>query len=242
MTRAQIKSWLHEMSAHLTGTTVGVRTREQVVALTFDDGPDPHWTPQLLEILTRHQARATFFVLGKSVSRWPDLTRRLVAEGHAIGNHTWDHPSLPLLTWRGRRAQIAWTAEALAEFGGTQLFRPPYGHQTLASQLSTVATGHRVVGWSCLARDWRDDPAEAMVARIESQMKPGAIVLFHDRLFTTHDRRFEDRTESLRAVDQLISRHPDWRFVTVPELLRFGSARRRHEYTRPNMEWLRQQV
>lgn len=242
MTRAQLKTWIHESTAQFTGTTVAVRTDQKVAALTFDDGPDPQWTPLLLDVLARHKARATFFVLGKSVQRWPDLTRRLVSEGHALGNHTWDHPSLPLLTWRGRRAQIGWTADVLADFGGTTLFRPPYGHQTLASQLSTVASGHRVVGWNSLARDWRDDSAEAMVARIETQMTPGSIVLFHDRLFTTNDRRFEDRTESFRAVDQLIAGHPDWRFVTVPELLTCGPARRRHEYTRPNLEWLRQLV
>lgn len=233
---------LVELSAQLTGTTIGVATREPAVALSFDDGPDPAWTPRVLEVLERHGARGTFFMVGKSVVRWPEVVQRVVDGGHALGNHSWDHPSLPLLRGRARRAQIRWTADALATHGGTRLFRPPYGHQTPGSQLSAALGGHRVIAWDCIAEDWLDDPAEVLVARVERRLRPGSIVLFHDRLYTTIDHRFEDRTPTLEAVEQLLERHPDLRFVTVPELLRLGPARKWHWYQRSNLEWLRRLV
>lgn len=233
---------LVELSAQLTGTTIGVATHEPAVALTFDDGPDPEWTPRLLEILERHGARGTFFMVGKSVRQWPELVARVAAGGHALGNHTWDHPSLPLLRRRGRRAQIRWTSEALAAHGGTRLFRPPYGHQTLGSQLSAVLAGQRVIAWDCIAEDWLDDPAEQLVSRVERRLRAGSIVLFHDRLYTTTDRRYEDRTPTLEAVERLILAHPELRFVTVPELLSLGIARKWHWYHRSNLDWLRRLV
>ena len=81
----------------LLGTVVGVRTGERVAALTFDDGPDPESTPALLDLLARHRAKGTFFLVGKRAAKHPALVDRLLAEGHAIGNHSWDHPALPTL-------------------------------------------------------------------------------------------------------------------------------------------------
>ncbi len=231
-----------EVSASLTGTTLRVATREPFAALTFDDGPDPTWTPKLLSILEGAGARGTFFVVGKQAAQHPELVARLTAGGHAVGNHTWDHPSLPTLRSRYRRLQLRWCQEALGEHA-SGLFRPPYGHQTLASQLDGALLGLRGIGWSAIAEDWLDDPAETLVARVERRLAPGAIVLFHDRLATTVDPRYCDRAPTLRAVELLLAR---WRgrlqFVTVPELLRRGAARRWHWYQRPNVDWLRRLV
>ncbi len=230
---------LLELSAAATGVTVRVATREKVAALTFDDGPDPGWTPRLLEVLERHGARGTFFMVGKSAARWPELVARVAAAGHAVGNHTWDHPSLPTLQARYRRQQIQWCGEALAPHG-VKLFRPPYGHLTPATQLDACRLGYRVVTWSAVAEDWLDDPPETLVARVERRLEPGAIVLFHDRLYTTVDPRYSDRGPTLAAVDMLLER---WagrlRFVTVPELLALGRPRNRHDYHRPDLAWLR---
>ena len=143
------------------GSILRVRTQEPAVALTFDDGPHPEDTPPLLDLLARHKAKATFFVVGKSVRRHPELVERLAAEGHALGNHTWDHLSLPSLTGRFRRAQLAWTEEALGA-RSSRLFRPPYGEQTPASRLAPLRLGLDVVCWDVIAEDWRDDPAEAI--------------------------------------------------------------------------------
>lgn len=230
---------LVEISAALTGTTLRVATREPLAALTFDDGPDPHWTPKLLEVLRAHGARATFFMVGKAAAAWPELVARVAAEGHTVANHTWDHPSLPMLRGRYRRLQIRWCDDALAPHG-VKLFRPPYGHQTLTSQLDAVLLGYRVVAWNAIAEDYLGDDASTLVARVERKLAPGAIVLFHDRLYTTVDDHFSDRGPTLEAVDQLLTR---WRgrlsFVTVPELLTAGRPRKWHWYQRPNLAWLR---
>lgn len=233
---------LIELSAGATGITTRVATRHAVAALTFDDGPDPEWTPRLLDVLERHGARGTFFMVGKSAARWPELVARVASAGHAIANHTWDHPSLPTLRGRYRRRQIRWCEEALAPHG-VKLFRPPYGHLTPAVQLGARLLGYRVVTGNIVAEDWRDDSAETLVERVERRLGPGAIVLLHDRLYTTVDERFSDRRPTLCAVELLLER---WagrlRFTTVPELLSLGSARKRHDYHRPDLAWLKRLV
>jgi peptidoglycan/xylan/chitin deacetylase (PgdA/CDA1 family) len=222
------------------GSILRVRTKEPAVALTFDDGPHPEDTPPLLDLLGEHGAQATFFVVGKSARRHPELVERIAAEGHALGNHTWDHLSLPSLTGRFRRAQLAWTEEVLGE-RSSRLFRPPYGEQTPASRLTPLRLGLDVVCWDVIAEDWRDDPAEALLARVRRRLRPGSIVLFHDTLYTTTDERFRDRGPMRQAVASLLTElASSWRFVTVPELLRLGSPVRWHWYQRSRLDWLKQ--
>ena len=91
---------------YLFGTITHVKTNHHVVALTFDDGPDPRYTSRLLEILKRHEAKATFFMIGKNAQRYPHIVKQVFQAQHAIGNHSWDHPSFPLITERQRRAEI----------------------------------------------------------------------------------------------------------------------------------------
>ncbi len=244
------KRLIHAASAHPLGTIVAAAPREPLAALTFDDGPDPEWTPRVLEILEAHGARGTFFLVGKAAARHPELVDRMVRAGHAIGNHTWDHVSLPLLKRRGRRAQIRWCGEVLAPHlsavktasGGERLFRPPYGHQSLASQLDALALGYRIVTWSIVAEDWRDDSAEALVERVRKRLRPGSIVLFHDTLATTDDPRHRDRTPTLEAVETLLRNTEGYRYVTVPELLRQGRPLRWPWYRRSDLAWLRRLV
>jgi peptidoglycan/xylan/chitin deacetylase (PgdA/CDA1 family) len=226
-------------SAALTGTVTSVVTRERAVALTFDDGPDPEVTPRLCELLEAHGARGTFFMIGRSAARWPEVVARVAAGGHAIGNHSWDHPSFRLIRGRYRRAQIRWCREALGELD-SGLLRPPYGHQSLGSQLDARLAGYRTVAWSVMAEDWLDDPAEALVERVEAGLAPGAIALFHDVLWTALEERHRDRGPTLAAIETLLERHSgDWRFVTVPELLALGRPRREHWYKRADLDWLR---
>jgi peptidoglycan/xylan/chitin deacetylase (PgdA/CDA1 family) len=211
------------------GSLVRVATREPAIALTFDDGPHPHDTPRVLEVLARHGARGTFFLVGKSVRRHPEVVARIVAGGHALANHSWDHPSFRRIDGPFRRAQIAWCAEALAPHapappeGTPRLFRPPFGEQSLASRLDAGRAGHRVIGWDVVAEDWRDDAAELLVARVMRRLRRGSIVLFHDTLYVTEEERYRERTPMLQALEILLARLAgDFRFVTVPELLRLG--------------------
>ena len=125
---------------NIVGTITHVKTEEAVVALTFDDGPHPEFTPRLLEILEKHHARATFFLVGESAKKYPELVKRIAKAGHSIGNHSWDHPSFPLITGRDRRWQLRACEEAIAPYG-QKLFRPPFGNQTIASRLDAFLFG-----------------------------------------------------------------------------------------------------
>lgn len=219
------------------GSIIRVATAEPAIALTFDDGPHPEDTPPLLELLERHGARGTFFMVGKSARRWPELVKRVAEGGHAVANHTWDHLSMPLLAGRYRRSQIEWCAEALAPHG-TPLFRPPYGEQSLGSRLDVLRTGHDVICWDVIAEDWRDDPPEVLLARIYRRLRRGSIVLLHDTLYTSAEEGWRDRAPMRAALEQLLMDLKDrFRFVTVPELLKLGRPFRWHWYEPAKLDW-----
>src|SRR5436305_10872770 len=225
------------------GSLVRVATREPAIALTFDDGPDPQETPRVLDILERHGARGTFFQVGKSVERHPEIAARAAAAGHALANHSWDHPSFRQIQGAFRRAQIRWCAEALAPHGGAPLFRPPYGEQSLASRLDALRCGHRVVAWDVVAEDWRDDPAEVLVRRVMRRLRRGSIVLFHDCLYATVEALYRVRAFIRYTLEILLGRLAgDYRFVTVPELLRLGRPVRWPSFHRLPLDFHRRLV
>lgn len=221
------KQVLRKLGKECLGTVIGACTEQSAVALTFDDGPDPVFTPRLLEILERHQARATFFVVGTRAADHPDIVAQAAASGHAIGNHTWDHPSFLRIPRGERRAQLRRCAEVLPKGRGKPMFRPPFGHQNLATRIEAGLAGYRVVNWSIAEPDWLGHDAETIAAGIESRLQPGAIVLLHDYLMEALEPEFHDRGPTLGAVDLLLERLSDrYKFVTVPELLESGSARK----------------
>ena len=235
--RALARSLL-SASAALTGTLISVATRERAAALTFDDGPHPEVTPRLCDLLEEHGARGTFFMVGEAAARHPEVVRRVAEAGHAVGNHSWDHPSFRLIGGAERRRQVERCRDVLEPHGG-DLFRPPYGHQSLASQRDATRLGYRVVAWSGMAEDWAGDPVEVLVERVERQLEPGAILLFHDALWTALEERHKRRETMLEAVRVLLERHAGtWRFVTVPQLLATGRPRKWHWYKRADLEWL----
>ena len=203
------------------------RTDERLMALTFDDGPDPEHTPRLLEVLARHGAKATFFMVGARAARHPELVARVAAEGHEIGNHGWDHPSLPSLPSAAVAEQIERTRAVLAPHGQA-LMRPPYGHQDLRTHRIARRLGYRPVFWSVTGEDWRGHDAATIAGHVLERAAPGAIVLLHDSLFAWEEAAFRDRSACFAAVETLLERLPDYRFVTVSELLRRGAARQRY--------------
>jgi peptidoglycan/xylan/chitin deacetylase (PgdA/CDA1 family) len=221
--------WLR---AGLLGTITHVATEEPLAALTFDDGPDPQATPALLELLARHGARATFFVVGAQLRAHPELARQIVASGHALANHTDSHATLPDLSPAARRAEVAACAATIAPMGGLRLVRPPRGRQTVASRIDMLRVGHQVVTWSAHAEDWKPHPADELRARLEPQLLPGAIVLLHDRLHDPTWPAAADRQPMLTALDgALAATSGRLQFVTLPELLRSGRPAR--------VEWFR---
>jgi peptidoglycan/xylan/chitin deacetylase (PgdA/CDA1 family) len=152
------------------------------IALTFDDGPDPVRTPQVLDILRRYGVPATFFCVGMSACAFPELVARAVEEGHNVGNHTWSHPYLPDLSRDEVLRQVEATGAAIARVTGTvpTLLRPPYGGRTpdvlrwIAEQELTT------VMWDVDTGDWAGPPAEAIVAEATTATTAGSIVLMHD--------------------------------------------------------------
>lgn len=229
-------------TARLMGTITHVATDDPAVALTFDDGPHPEATPRLLDLLGESGARATFFVVGLAARRHRRIVERALAEGHAVANHSWDHPSMPLLTRRAQRLQIEWCRKVLPA-GASRLFRPPWGHQDLRARWTARRCGHDVVAWSVMAEDWSDDDAETLLGRIRPGLGPGSIVLFHDALFRTDAPGHRDRRPTVEAVRRLLAEEAGrTRFVTVPELLTLGRARRWHWYKPADLDWLERQI
>ena len=219
------------------GTILSVRTVEKRIALTFDDGPDPDHTPRLLDVLARHGARATFFLVGERAARHADLVARLAAEGHEIGNHSWDHPSLPTLEGSAQADQLRRARDALAPHGG-RLMRPPYGDQTFRTHGVARRLGYRVVLWSVNGGDWRGEDAATLTERLLARAVPGAIVLLHDSLQSFEDPAFRDRAPTFEAVERLIAARPDHRFVTVSELLALGRPVERVKFRTSETTWL----
>lgn len=215
----------------LLGTITAVNTADPLVALTFDDGPDPRYTPALLDVLARHGARATFFVVGRQVRAHPAIAARAAREGHALANHTDSHPLLPVAGSAVRRAEIAACAAVIAPYGGLRFLRPPQGRQSLGSRFDALRAGHAVVTWSAHAEDWRAHDAAWMAARLASELRPGAIVLLHDALEGPDDPAAADRLPMIAAVDMLLAELSGrYRFVSLPELLRAGNPVRVNWY------------
>ncbi|MFC7484686.1 polysaccharide deacetylase family protein, partial [Luedemannella flava] len=172
--------------------TGGVATRAMpadTVALTFDDGPDPRWTPQVLDLLARAHAHATFFVVGSKVNEYPELTCRILAEGHEIGIHTFTHAELAAVpAWR-RQAELALTQNALASATGRRsvLVRPPFSSQPGAMTADDFAALRDLAGNGLLVvladrdtEDWRRPGVDAIVANATPPAGRGAVVMLHD--------------------------------------------------------------
>lgn len=231
------KYWL-ALKQQLLGSVVRVNTDKKLLALTFDDGPDPDVTPLLLALLKKYQAKATFFMLGEAAQRFPLLVEQVHAQGHAIGNHSWDHPSFPLINGAARRKQLADCEMALAPFG-EKIFRPPFGHLDQSARLDAMRLGYDVVMFDVVAEDWRPHEAQWMVDKLVREVRPGSIVLFHDALYYLFDEDCADRRPMLEAVDKLLAQLVgQYQFVTIPQLLKCGKPVRKILYRSETQRWL----
>jgi peptidoglycan-N-acetylglucosamine deacetylase len=220
----------------------GVTTDQPVVALTFDDGPDPVFTPRLLDLLAEYDVRATFFMVGVCATRHPQLVGRVAAEGHVIGNHSWDHPSFPLISRRERHEQIRSCEAAIAPYG-RRLFRPPYGDLDFASWLEPWCMGYQVVTWTVTSGDYTDRGGDAIADSVVRTLEPGAVVLFHDGLFSALHSGYFRRDATISAVRILFRRLAGrFRFVTIPELLQSGRPRWQHWRRQRRQEYLNQLI
>ncbi len=150
-----------------------------VVHLTFDDGPHPVYTAQVLDVLRRHGARATFFVVGWMAYRFPELVDRIILEGHTVANHTWNHENLTTLSHNAIDRTLQRTQDLLGP-NATPCMRPPYGAMNAAARRVAAEQRLDVVMWNSTAADWLDLSAETMAERILMGAVDGGIILMHD--------------------------------------------------------------
>ena len=201
-----------------------VDTHDPVAALTFDDGPHSIHTPRLLSILEKYRARATFFMVGATASKYPEIVRRAVKSGHVIGNHSWDHPNLTLIRSRyARLKQMRAGARATAPYC-RRIFRPPWGAQNDQIRLDAFLLGYKVILWSTSAQDWMPQGPDEIAQKIIDRVTPGSIILLHDAIYRSALPEPQwDRGPMLEGLDKaLVVLKRKIRFVTIPELLLAG--------------------
>ena len=201
-------------------TLIAPRNHGQL-ALTFDDGPNPAWTPRLLDILAEHSVRATFFMVGKFAKSERELARRVADAGHLIGNHTWSHPDLSRTRSADVLDELTRTSDILADITGKPVvyFRPPFGARRpyvlkLARQLGLIP-----VTWNAMTTDWKepsaDKIAQNLIRKIDSNQERGyaSNIVLHDG---NHRALNADRGPSVAAAAQLLDRYArTHRFVTL---------------------------
>lgn len=190
-----------------------VATSLPFLALTFDDGPHPQYTPRLLDVLKQRNVKATFYVVGTNAKRYPEIMRRIVAEGHEIGNHTITHGNLTKMSEAGVRRELSDAHDAIVAAAGVapRTMRPPYGAIT-AAQKSWIRRdlGYPTILWSVDPEDWKKPGSSVVTSRLVSGAAPGAILLVHD----IHSASVDAMPAT---VDKLLAR--GFQFVTVTQLI-----------------------
>ncbi|MVO99439.1 polysaccharide deacetylase family protein [Paenibacillus lutrae] len=195
-----------------------VVTNRKLVALTFDDGPDLHWTPLVMEVLREYNAKATFFLVGQQIDKYPDMVKKIVSEGHAVGNHSWNHAQLPKLTVEQVRLQMTRADEALKKAigHGTNLFRAPYGALNESVNLTATKEGQTIVGWSVDTKDWAGNSAQSILNNVKANVKPGGIILQHS--YGGKGGDLSNTIEATRLICEYLQGQ-GYEIVTLPELL-----------------------
>ncbi|MGW0610633.1 polysaccharide deacetylase family protein [Streptomyces sp. NPDC002788] len=188
-----------------------VSGRGRTMVLTFDDGPDPRYTPDILDTLAEYDVRAMFFVCGEMVAGSKDLLARMADEGHVVGNHTWSHPLLTRLTRRQIRSEMERTSDVIEDAYGErpEWFRAPYGAWNRAAFQLGAELGMEPLAWTLDTLDWTTPGTRSIVNRVENGAAPGVVVLSHDA--------GGDRSQSVRALRRYLPELLDSGYhVTVP--------------------------
>ncbi len=217
-------------------TVVSGPANERVVALTYDDGPNPPYTNAILDVLAKEHVHATFFLVGRAVVAHPDVVRREVRDGDAIGNHSWQHDHLIVLTPDALRENLSKTDAAIFAATGlhSHIMRPPYGSRDWLVLDEARRLGYTPVMWSVpLANDWEYPPAAVIARRVLPHVRDGSIIVLHDGNRGMDCKRARvnahtcDRSADIGATRLIIEslKQQGYRFVTIPELLALkGSA------------------
>lgn len=201
-----------------------VETSEPVVALTFDDGPHPVYTPQVLKVLKKHGAKASFFMIGESAHRYPHVVRQVAEEGHAIGNHTWAHINLTRVRSRYKRLRLMLSGAKEVRPYCLRLFRPPYGAHNKQILLDAFILRCKTILWSASAQDWVLQEPEEIAQKIITRVSGGDIFLLHDAIIDRKEPTdITDRSFMIEGLDRALACLKDRiRFETLPVLLKIG--------------------
>ncbi|MBI3585537.1 MAG: polysaccharide deacetylase family protein [Ignavibacteriales bacterium] len=179
-------------------------THRPAIHLTFDDGPHPLATPKALDILKNRGMKATFFLIGKNVQQYPDIVLQILGDGHTIGNHTYNHPSMFFRSKNFQVEEIQKTSDSIQKITGKapEFFRPPYGYFDYTTLKAAKSSQQQVVLWSIDSLDFKNLPNETIAPKVVSKAKAGSILLFHDNHLT------ESKITSLvpMVIDGLIQR------------------------------------
>lgn len=203
-------------------TIYRIKTKEKKVALTFDDGPSPVWTPQILDALKKTNTKATFFMIGHHVQKYPDIASRVVKEGHAVGNHGYAHSVVLYYTPAEIEEEIKYTEHVIREATGytTRIFRPPKAWVKSDIKKKIKSMGYDVVLWSLNSKDWVNFNHKAIVSYILRHVRAGDIILFHDsgNVFSLEGG---NRQQTVKAMPLLIQglQEKGFALVTLGELM-----------------------
>ena len=212
--------------SQLYGKTI-FRNREagKRIALTYDDGPNPAYTPELLALLARHGAHATFFQIGKWVEREPALAKEVRDAGHAVGNHTFNHPTLALCSTDRVKEELRLCHEAsraadieYSTVDGASLMRCPWGRRRPGTLRAVKSAGYMPVQWSITGWDWAERKTADDIAGRCLKAREGDVILLHDGV---HTEPRADRSKSVYATRQVLEQlgAEGYEFVTIPELV-----------------------
>lgn len=214
---AQAKGFSTDVPSNFQGIVISeakLPPGKKVIALTFDDGPWPNSTAKVLDILKKNNIKGTFFVVGQNVKNYPDLTKRVVTDGHIIANHTWHH-WYHQMNAQVAAYEVANTTDIIYQTTGvkTSLFRPPGGNMRNGVAAYAKSNKYAVIMWSSDSMDYARPGVPRLINNIFREAKPGGIVLMHDG--------GGDRSHTVKALPEIINkfRKQGYEFVTVPELL-----------------------
>ncbi len=197
-----------------------IETEEKVISLTFDDGPDPIYTPQILKILEENQVKSTFFTVGKQIVRFPEVARMMAESGQEIANHTYSHPYLDHISSDLLKSELEKADETIQQYTNTKpkLFRPPGGFYNNEIIKIAKEKGYKIILWSWTqqTRDWVNPGTEYIIKKVLSNAKNGDIVIFHDC--------GGDRSQTVNALEPIILglKEKGFQMITVSELLTKG--------------------
>jgi peptidoglycan/xylan/chitin deacetylase (PgdA/CDA1 family) len=202
-------------------TFTGLPRGTRQLALTYDDGPnDPH-TQRLLEVLAKHEVRATFFLIGRYVRQHPEIAREVVKAGHIVGNHTFGHPLLTFKSAAEIRQELSDCRSALQDAIGehSSLFRPPFGGRRPAVLRIARELGLAPIMWNVTGFDWTAPPSAVIEKKVAKQIRGGDVILLHDG---GHKQMGADRSQTVQATDHLITKYKSegYEFVTIPQMMK----------------------